>query len=684
MLTNPLNALQLQQNYSFYTTTQAYMQQQHALAHAQRIQQGGSSSATDRSRTNSFDNPPLTAPIRPEMFMYSVPLQAQSFFAMHTTGFATLPSSPSASTPAEYRRNYRTGQASDAASPTGTLRSQSQPASRTPMPGSQSHGSPGTAAQLNGSTPPLSAQPNANRVPINFFPDENTDSDVDGAASKPVSDCHSSEEENGHYASYYSKGSSSPAKTSATNLSVDIAFGDLGQSGGNVGHGRRRLSTDLPQTVLDKRMRRASSRSPSPLSHSRAFSVGTSTAPLPPGQFLPVAGARPVKENRSPLVVDGSVNKSSSPNLSSLLAGDSGQNGQRGQSAQSAQSAQSGPSVSSRQPSTSESVISEEAASSSFAGSDVLSTSYTSHGLGISGQAIYSDQPLTASPGPQRQATPPLVDTPLHLPVPGRSPLVVDGSTAAVSSPRSQQKANAHASMAAPDTQSFNQRIAAMNGLSPMPYAAIAGNSSTNGTAQLASSTRPRTMTRQQPKGIAPLDLAMPDHSLNAEMQHLSPVYEHRTPSPTVVRRFDSPFGRTSQSADAFPAAAGACITSFASHAKNAKHARKDAGGKGPVKGVPEMPAPRQEALATVTATATATTSTGVAQQTVQRSNGTTGGPGPNGHVRSSKSESGDVVAGGAWQKPKTRKKTGDLKAMANGLVNGEQLPRSESERKGG
>ncbi len=91
MLSSTLNALQIQEHslrFHLYTQSQQFAQQQ-ALAHAQRIQ-AASAQSTDRSRTNSFDNPPMTAPIRPEMYMYSVPLQ---FFSPQP-GFTTVPPSP--------------------------------------------------------------------------------------------------------------------------------------------------------------------------------------------------------------------------------------------------------------------------------------------------------------------------------------------------------------------------------------------------------------------------------------------------------------------------------------------------------------------------------------------------------------------------------------------------------------
>ncbi|KAJ9419508.1 hypothetical protein FOXG_07128 [Fusarium oxysporum f. sp. lycopersici 4287] len=73
------------------------------------------------------------------------------------------------------------------------------------------------------------------------------------------------------------------------------------------GPGRRRLSTDqLPQTILDRKMRRTS-RSPSPLSHARAFSTSSASAPL---ASAPFPGSQNMNLSR-PLVANGSCLKTS-------------------------------------------------------------------------------------------------------------------------------------------------------------------------------------------------------------------------------------------------------------------------------------------------------------------------------------------------------------------------------------
>ncbi len=174
---------------------------------------------------------------------------------------------------------------------------------------------------------------------------------------------------------------------------------------------------------------------------------------------------------------------------------------------------------------------------------------------------------------------------------------------------------------------------------------------------QLSPSGRQRMMSRQQQNGIAPLDLAMPDNSLIPD--HLSPVYETRSPSPTAVRRFEGVLNRGSASLSDRPYA------SISSSSASPKESRKDAvatqphGPKSPTEwshtrqdGPPWSPLNR-------------------------RVNGVS--TGESGHVRGAKSESDNA---GGWQKAKSRKKTGDGKTPA--LPHGEQMPKNEADRRGG
>ncbi|CAK7203636.1 hypothetical protein SEUCBS139899_006374 [Sporothrix eucalyptigena] len=756
MLSSTLNALQIHQaeqsllRYQLLTNPQAYMQQHHALTHAQRIQQQqhtAASSATDRSRTNSFDNPPLTAPIRPELYMYAIPPIPSPYYAM-PPGYGTLPSSPSTSTaPSEFRRSlHRAGPTSDASSPTGTLRSQSQPASRPSMTGSQSHGNLLSAVQFNGSGPtsgPSYARSTAQGIPIpSFIRDDNADSEAEttpttatsAAASKTMSDSHSSEEDGPQYIGYYvneaasaggngaqSASSDAPAtggrkKSSSPSTSINgiPSFGDLGPSDSL---NQRRLSTDqLPHFLIDRRMRRAS-RSPSPLGgahnggHGRAQSVGgNNTAPLASGPFTPVAGNRQGKEaNRSPLVVNGSV--SGKPSASLALSPNGMTNGMVNGGLPNFHYTTSpnlpngihlGPMAtpSSRHVSTSESVISDE--STSYASS-------THGGLGISMSGSHDARHHVVTPPAVEMNGPPLGAPQQHTPQQIlQSPVIANGSA-----PPS--------SVSSPSAQSFNQRVAAMSGgFSPLPYAAIAGghghgmtNGMMNGNSMSMpplTSPRQRNLSRQQQKGIAPLDLAMPDHSLasSADMQqHLSPVYENRTPSPTNLRKLDNAFGNTARTpssatskptshADKFSSVAAAAAAATASSpstsspiAYNGSHASNN-GGNGGGK-VPRKEAAKKAAGASKPLSMTPPT---------DRVNGKASGGAVNGHVRGAKSENVDMALGGlsshaasppsvannnsGWQKPKSRKKAADLKAVANGHAHGEQLPKNESERKGG
>ncbi|CAK7215212.1 hypothetical protein SBRCBS47491_002406 [Sporothrix bragantina] len=773
MLASTLNALQMQQaeqsllRYQMFTNPQAYVQQHHALAHAQRIQQQqhntAASSTTDRSRTNSLDNPPMTAPIRPELYMYAIPPVPTPFYVQ--PGYGTLPSSPSTSTaPSEFRRSlHRAGPTSDATS-TGTLRSQSQPASRPSMTGSQSHGSLLSAMQFNGSGQPSGssyARSAAHSIPIpSFIRDDNADSEAEttpttatsATASKALSGSQSSEEDGPQYIGYYVNDSASAAGNggAAQAASSDAAtastiansrqksspstavngipsFGDLSPSDSL---NQRRLSTDqLPHYLIDRRMRRAS-RSPSPLGgahnggHGRAQSVGGSnTAPTASGPFTPVAGNRQTKEaSRSPLVVNGSI--SGKPPASLTLSPNGMTNGLSNglpngvpnfhytTSPGLPNGIHHGSAVtsSSRHPSASESVMSDE------------STAYG--GLGISMGGGAHDAML---PPHVHVVTPPAVEPTQQQQHMLQSPVIANGSA-----PLS--------SVSSPNAQSFNQRVAAMaGGFSPLPYAAIAGghghgmtNGMTNGMANgmvngngmampPLTSPRQRNLSRQQQKGIAPLDLAMPEHPLSSSdmQQHLSPVYENRTPSPTNLRKLDSMFagstggsGRTPSSAtpnklsshaDKFSSVAAAAAAATASspstsspiayngsHAggNNGGHSNNNNGGNGG-----GGKTARKEAAKKAAAVSKPNSTTTPATERVN------GKASVNGHVRGAKSESADVALGGivsspmvttgnnnGWQKPKSRKKAADLKAVANGhaQAHGEQLPKNESERKGG
>ena len=294
------NSLRLQ----LYNQSQAFMQaqiQNQKQTFAQPQARGGGGNAqqqpTDRNRTNSFDQPPLTAPLRPEMFYYPVPYTTTPIYGYQAA--STNPSSPSMSSAVpELRRSmHRSSVTSGSGGPSSaSMRSHSQPAARSaPSPLLQQ--GPGSVNQL-GIYPSYRL---ANGVPIpNFIADENSESGfetpTESLATTPPDEGASRE-----YVGYYVKGSAGGAPRRDPTMPMAIpSFGDIQQS-------RRRLSTDqLPQSILD-RLRRPS-RSPSPLGHDRSYSTGASSAPLTAvssQQGVSSSNLRSLN-NQIPLVVNGS------------------------------------------------------------------------------------------------------------------------------------------------------------------------------------------------------------------------------------------------------------------------------------------------------------------------------------------------------------------------------------------
>lgn len=279
------NALMAQQDRMWYQA-----QLHAALIQAQRMQ-GHTAQSTGRSRTNSFDQaPPLSAPLRSEY--YTWPPHLQQFYAAHAQAqqaqqqqyFTSYPSSPSATTVPEFRRSLHRSNAPNegSSSSSGTLRSQSQPASRTPAPGGQA-GSSYAPRQSNLSPFPA------------YTADDRTDSEADDVSNRTLPDSPP-EEDSAGYLGYFIADSTSPRKPTQ---GIPV-IGDVGMSNAS----RRRLSTEGPQSILDRRLQRTS-RSPSPLGHGRNVSGGGSSAPLASAPF-PQNGYRSVKES-SPLVVNGST-----------------------------------------------------------------------------------------------------------------------------------------------------------------------------------------------------------------------------------------------------------------------------------------------------------------------------------------------------------------------------------------
>lgn len=310
---------------------------------------------------------------------------------------------------------------------------------------------------------------NGNQKNVPIFTSD--DADFDETPKATTDSPHSDE---GKYNSFFLGENSSPAKQPQAN---GVALGDLSNQSSP---GRRRLSTDqLPQTILDRRMRRTS-RSPSPLGHARAFSTSTSA----PSPTVPFSASQSRNLGR-PLVVNGSGLKTSITNTSP------------------------------RQASGSESNASDDSLDGLRVNTANLVPTF--------------EGPRSASVASSMQETSP------QLP---DQPIIVNGSSA-VSAPA---PAPASASGPAPaDESSFRERIHFMNSIY-LNTSHIVQDPPANGNSRLSPSTRQRLMSRQPQNGvIAPLDLAISDHRFDRpvgpELSHLSPVYETRTPSPTAVRK---------------------------------------------------------------------------------------------------------------------------------------------------
>ena len=331
------NMRQQLQIYAQSAQSPAFLQHQAAMGQ-QRVPAGSASGqqSSDRSRTNSFDNVPIATPIRPDLYaMYGMTL-GHAFYPQAGAGYGTYPSSPvtTSGTGQDFRRpSQRSAFTTDggASASSSSLRSQSQPGTR-----SQSSVNPQAGYHLGIQTPTSATSftpRNVNGVPIpSFMPD---DADFDDETPKAVSDSTDSEGSSnlGFFQGRQGRNLSPsrhvqqpppPPSSSSQGLPNGISFGDLAAQS-STSPGRRRLSTDqLPQTLLDRRMRRAS-RSPSPLGHARAFSVGTASAPL---STAPLTGSQSKGVSR-PLVVNGSGLKTSaipgqrpSPRTETLAPGD--------------------------------------------------------------------------------------------------------------------------------------------------------------------------------------------------------------------------------------------------------------------------------------------------------------------------------------------------------------------------
>lgn len=624
----------------------AYQQSQQQTSQQQQSSQGqqqrvpGSSGQTDRSRTNSFDNPPLTAPLRPELFgLYGVSFQpGQPFYApSHVPQvYGTYPSTPAATTgaPTEFRRSLHRSSAAAEAGTSGagsSLRSQSQPASRSvpvAQPGSSSFSS-------TGPTPPngLSIFPprnNANGIPIPSFISDEAEFDEGPSPSTNAAGDSPPSEEGGHMGPFLSE-TSSPSRR-VTNAPNGIAFGDLHQPATTTtATSRRHMSTELPQSVLDRRMRRVS-RSPSPAAgHARALSVGTSS-PSSLGN----------KSTPRPLVVNGSLLNPTAINSHRQTAAPS-----------PSETYSSGDSVSTRPSTTYESGTESEL-------TPVLSSATTEQS-----SLSLPEQPPVVVNGTNTGATP------------------VTGTAPATASPSMPSMGQLHMM----DEPSFKERLAMMNP-GPVPAYGVPSyfyQPELSMNQRYTSSTRQRVLPRQQQSGIiAPLDLAI-DYKVGGssgqlDFQHLSPVYENRTPPAAPTRRPDHSTkgdrqGHAAGSRGQGPEGAGRAGLSKPSDAGDtaALHdSKQQSAGVG-----------RQSQYKSNRASQPGHQSS--KSQTANRFPGEgqeAGGP----RESEGRTHRNDVVNGdGGWQRAgKYRKKGGDHKNQGSGMTQSEAPPKHSSERKGG
>lgn len=569
-LAQTLSALQLQENnlrFLQYTQSQAFAQQQ-ALAHAQRMQgsvQQGQPSSAERSRTNSFDTPPLSAPlrneVRPELqYFYPMGYQQPAFYGQH--GFPTYPSSPSATQGAEYRRApHRSPVVNDASFNLSgsTIRSQSQPASRpvASIPTSQ----PFTGSGQSPSELSIPAR-HINGIPMpSFIPDEGIDAEHEGS---PANMSPEKERQVGQ-----SSGLSSPAQRVNGPGGIMPAFGDLGQS-------PRRLSSEqFPQSVLDRIKR--TSRSPSPLGHGRTLSAGT--GPASPAEYLQLS---------TPLVVNGSVSKP--PN-----------------------------GIPGRHPWAGHSNSTEHASCDS-----------PLH-INPPTESVGSLAATSANQSPTQNGTSPASDRPVI--VNGTNPVPVNpiysGPDFANGIPVTSQMAHIN----------FAQFAPGLIGHPPVGANGIPGKNFL------------RFPTRQPSSPlIAQLDLATADTLQPTEFQHLSPVYEVNSPSPSFSRKLELPPHPT--------------VPRPTPGSGNKGDSRSDS-----TKG--KQKSPIEAASRLEGSSLTHPKINGLVRE--------------NGHVRGAKSESDNNAGGSHWQKiPRGRKKGAEVKSRTDAYPQSEQLPKNDSERKGG
>lgn len=568
-----ISVLQAQENnlrLQLYTQSQAYAQAQAQAFHqAQRTQTNSgvtTQQTTDRHRGSSFDNPPLTAPIRPDsMYFYPLQYQTAPVYGQHSP--STYPSSPSMS-PAlpELRRSLHrstvTSSQGGGGSSSGSLRSHSQPATR-------SSPSPLPAQGLGLSNTGMSGFPNyrqANGVIIpNFIADENMEPGVE--SESPAQTESPPDGTPKEYVGYYvNEPPLPPARREPVILPAIPAFGDIQR--------RRRLSTEqFPQVLLD-RIRRTS-RSPSP---HRTFSMSMTSPPFqaPPPQHMPNSNLRTFND-RGPLVVDGSV-----PTL---------------------------------RPNSGKHVSASDASLSDKSGNDgsAVAVDLTPQGFIPSSIPSFELDHLPQTDF-QDSRVEPRYDT----------PPVVDGSSYRVS-----------------ERQKSSPTSLANGGLvtTTPPRRLTLEQGQENRTSPGKGN---RTSRQSQNGAMSPLDIGPGQgEAVREDLPHLSPVYEIRTPSPTASRKFE-------------PILDNARVES--------KPVSQNSGNE-------SKPALK---------IALANSTKGNQKQNIVAN--------PNGHTRASKSEGGGP---GTWQKASKKNKKGQVSDPRFALNGGgeshsEQIPGSDSERKGG
>jgi hypothetical protein len=480
------SVLQAQENslrMQLFNQTQAY-------AFAQARLQGGDHSTSpqtaDRTvnRANSFDNPPLTAPIRPDMYYYPIQFSQPPMYGQQTA--STYPSSPSISaTVPELRRSLHRSTITGGTGPSSglsssSLRSHSQPAARSVPSPLTLQGLPSRMGANGNHYGGI--RPGHNVAIPTFATDGGGESSYEGdslASSTATLDGTPPEYVIPRdYVGYYVNGSvPEPTRRSAV---PPLAIPAFGESNGV----RRRPSTDqFPQQIFD-RIRRTS-RSPSPMGH-RIPASGPHSAPLAAANSQQHSFGNTLRspDDRGPLVVNGS-NYMLDPQ---------------------------------RNPSLSESSVSGESLAETVTGAEGL---------------FYPDSHGESHSMIEHQLQSGLFPNSYEQPNGSRHQ-----SSVAPSGTNSWQN-NAGNQTEIPVSQPALQPALSI----PISAPAVSVTADANGSQRLSPTSRNR-LARQQPQtnGMTPLDFTGLSHTeaLRDDQPHLSPVYETRSPSPSASRKFNS------------------------------------------------------------------------------------------------------------------------------------------------